>query len=193
MNGALPRCAVIIPTYNGAGLTRACLLSLFAHPPSRCEQVIVVVDDASTDGTQDLLAGYGDSIRVVTHEHNGGFATACNDGARAAGDCEYLVFLNNDTLVTAGWLDALVDEAVSHQEAAAIGAKLLFPNGMVQHAGVAIGRDGWPHHLYSGFPDEHPAVNHAPAGHRRHGGLPARAPRGLRGDGRLRRRLSQRL
>src|SRR6185436_19309609 len=36
--------------------------------------------------------------------------------------------------------------------------KLLYPDGSVQHAGVVIGRDRWPHHLYAGFPGEHPAV-----------------------------------
>lgn len=82
-------------------------------------------------------------------------------GARAVGDAEYLVFLNNDTVPIAGWLDALVEDAAAHPGAAAIGSKLLYPDGTVQHAGVAIGRDRWPHHIYAGFPGDHPAVNRA--------------------------------
>jgi GT2 family glycosyltransferase len=153
-----PRCGVVIPTFNGAHVLRPCLEALLAHPPERCAWTIIVVDDASTDATPQLLQSYGARIQAVRHTSNAGFATACNRGAEAAGDVDHLVFLNNDTLPLAGWLDALVDEASAHPDAGAVGARLLFPNGTVQHAGVAIGQDGWPHHLYAGFPGEHPAV-----------------------------------
>ena len=160
MTRAAPTCAVIIPTYEGALLTRACLNALLEHPPTRCQMRVVLVDDASSDGTAEMLEKeYGTAVTTVIHEQNRGFAVSCNDGARAAGDCEHLVFLNNDTLPTAGWLDALVDFAGKTPQAAAVGAKLLFPNGTIQHAGVAISQDGWPRHLYAGFPGEHPAVN----------------------------------
>ena len=158
MTDALPRCVVIIPTYNGGSLTAACLDALLKTPPTECRQTIVVVDDGSTDDTPRALAPFGSQIQFVAHEVNQGFARTCNTGARAAGDCDYLVFLNNDTLPTAGWLDALVGEAQSDARIAVVGAKLLFPNGQVQHAGVVIGQDRWPHNLYTGFPESHPAV-----------------------------------
>ena len=164
MTRAMPTCAVVIPTYEGALLTRACLKALLEHRPEHCEMRVVVVDDASSDDTPELLEReYGEQVITVVHEHNRGFAVSCNDGARAAGDCEYLVFLNNDTIPTAGWLDALVDLIARTTSAAAVGAKLLFPNGTIQHAGVAICQDGWPRHLYAGFPGEHPAVNRSRA------------------------------
>ena len=155
----VPTCAVIVPTYNGAALTATCVQALLANPPARAQWTIVVVDDGSSDGTLETLRRFSGQIEVVAQGRNTGFARACNAGARAAGDCDYLVFLNNDTLPVAGWLDALVREAESDQRVAAVGAKLLFPNGQVQHAGVIIGQDGWPHHLYAGFDGEHPAVN----------------------------------
>ena len=155
------RCAVIIPTFNGAALTGACLEALLASPPTSCDWRIIVVDDGSSDGTHDALARFGSQIELLEQRVNGGFARACNAGAQAAGDCHLLVFLNNDTLPTAGWLDALVNELRADEQVGAVGAKLLFPNGQVQHAGVTIGRDGWPHHLYAGFDGEHPAVNRA--------------------------------
>ena len=157
------RCAVIIPTFEGVQLIRTCLQALLDNPPSCCEAQIIVVDDASLDGTRELLEGYGLAVTVVVHEQNRGFAISCNDGAAAADDCEYLVFLNNDTIPIAGWLDSLVNHAAKTPSAAAVGAKLLFPNGTVQHAGVMISQDGWPRHLYAGFPGEHPAVNHSRA------------------------------
>jgi GT2 family glycosyltransferase len=154
-----PRCAVVVPTFNGAHLLSSCLKSLFAHPPERCELQVVVVDDASRDGTVERFDGYDERLTMVARERNGGFGVSCNDGARAAGDVEHLVFLNNDTIPLPGWLDALVDEAAAHSDAAAVGSKLLYPDGSIQHAGVAIGQDRWPHHLYAGLPGDHPAVD----------------------------------
>jgi GT2 family glycosyltransferase len=156
--GAAPKSSVIIPVYNRAGLTRQCVDLLLAEPPTETDREIIVVDDASTDSTPELLAGYGDEVRAVRHEANTGFATSCNDGAAAARG-EYLVFLNNDTLPLKGWLDALVRYADDHPEAAVVGSKLLFPDDTVQHAGVAITEDHNPRHIYAGFPTDHPAVN----------------------------------
>ncbi|MCA9864061.1 MAG: glycosyltransferase, partial [Thermomicrobiales bacterium] len=58
-----------------------------------------------------------------------------------------------------GWLETLVQFAVDHPAAAVIGTKLLFPNDTVQHAGVSFGIDREPHHIYAGFPRNHPATN----------------------------------
>lgn len=164
MTHAVPTCAVVIPTYEGALLTRACLNALLSHPPAHCQMRVVVVDDASSDGTREMLEEeYDSAVTAVVHGQNRGFAVSCNDGARAGEECEYLVFLNNDTIPTAGWLDALIDFAAKTPEAAAVGAKLLFPNGTIQHAGVTISQDRWPRHLYAGFPGEHPAVSRSRA------------------------------
>jgi GT2 family glycosyltransferase len=154
----LPRCAVVIPTFNGAHLLGTCLESLFSHPPERCEMEVVVVDDASGDGTVERFADHEPPLTIVAHDENLGFAFSCNDGAAAVGEVDYLVFLNNDTVALAGWLDALVDEITAAPELGAVGSKLLYPDGTVQHAGVVIGQDRWPHHIYAGFPGEHPAV-----------------------------------
>jgi GT2 family glycosyltransferase len=151
------RCSIVIPVHNRAALTGQCLDALRAEPPAVSFETIVV-DDGSTDSTAELLRGQGDAIRAVSRETNGGFAVACNDGAAAARG-EFLVFLNNDTIPKAGWLDTLVSYADGRAEAAVIGAKLLFPNETVQHAGVVICQDGLPRHLYAGFPADHPAVS----------------------------------
>jgi GT2 family glycosyltransferase len=153
-----PHCALIIPTYNGAHLLSSCLEALFAHPPERCDWEVIVVDDASSDATAERFADYDERLTLIAQEENGGFATACNDGARAAREADLLVFLNNDTVPVPGWLDALVDAAAAHPGAAAFGSRLLYPDGTTQHAGVMIGQDRWPRHLYAGLPGEHPAV-----------------------------------
>lgn len=155
----LPRCAVVIPTFNGAHLLSTCLESLFAHPPERCEMEVVIVDDASDDGTVERFADHEPELTIVAHRENKGFAISCNDGAAVAGEADYLVFLNNDTVPLPGWLDALVDEVIDDAEVGAVGSKLLYPDGTVQHAGVIIGQDRWPRHLYAGFPGDHAAVD----------------------------------
>lgn len=155
MSAAL-RASVVVPVHGRAGLTRRCLERVIADLPGRCE--VLVVDDASVDETPEMLEGFGTAIRALRLEENGGFAAACNAGAKAATG-ELLVFLNNDTEPQAGWLEALLGHAEEHPEAEVVGAKLLFPTGVVQHAGVAFGQDGYPHNLYAGFPADHPAVN----------------------------------
>jgi GT2 family glycosyltransferase len=150
--------SIIVPVHGGPHLTARCLDMVLSELPADSE--VVVVDDASPDETPELLAGYGEAIRTVRLEENVGFARACNAGAEAASG-ELLVFLNNDIEPLPGWLAALQDYAGAHPEAAAVGAKLLYPNGTVQHAGVVFGQDGYPHHLYAGFPADHPAVNRA--------------------------------
>ena len=69
------------------------------------------------------------------------------------------MLLNNDTIPTSGWLSALVNYAVRHPSAAVVGAKLLFPNDTIQHAGVVIGLNSLPQHIYAGFPADHPATS----------------------------------
>ena len=152
------RVSILIPVYNQAHLTRNCLESVFTNASEGADYEVIVADDGSTDETPDLLKSYGSRVRVVSNGGNGGFARACNMAAAAASG-DYLVFLNNDTIGQKGWLDALVRYAGGKVEAAAVGAKLLFPNDTVQHAGMAFSEDLEPLHLYAGFPADHAAVN----------------------------------
>lgn len=152
----MSRASIVIPVHGQAELTRRCLDAVLADLPPDCE--VLVVDDASRDETPEMLSSYGDRIRLLTLERNAGFARACNEGAAAAAG-ELLVFLNNDTEPRLGWLLALLACAEGNPGAEVIGAKLLYPMGTVQHAGVVFGQDGYPHNLYTGFPEGHPAVD----------------------------------
>jgi len=130
--------SIIIPVFNRLDLTRQCLESIRrTSPVGRYE--IVVVDNGSTDGTSDFLrqqqqAGH---LRVVWNNENIGFAKACNQGARAA-KSDYLLFLNNDTVSQTGWLEPLCEVLDRDHSVAAVGSKLLFPDGALQHAGVIV-------------------------------------------------------
>ena len=127
--------SVIIPVYNRADLTAACLAALMAHTAD-VDHEIVVVDNASSDETPAVLAGLSGDVKVIRNDVNLGFSVACNQGARAAAS-DRLVFLNNDTEVWPGWLPPLM-QSLDEDGVVAAGSLLLFPDGTVQHAGVVI-------------------------------------------------------
>ncbi len=149
--------SIIIPVHNKSTITRQCVDALLAEQTDGLDREIIVVDDGSSDATPAALAAYGNAIRVLRNDTALGFAGACNAGVLAARH-DLFVLLNNDTIPTAGWLHSLVAHAVSHPEAAVVGVKLLFPNDTIQHAGVVFGLDSKPHHIYAGFPANHPAT-----------------------------------
>jgi GT2 family glycosyltransferase len=101
-----PTVAIVIPTYNSIGLLSGCLKSLrdLDYPKDRL--TIVVVDNASRDGTASTLGARYPEVLVSTQEKNTGFAAACNRGAALA-DAEYVAFLNDDALAERGWLQGL--------------------------------------------------------------------------------------
>jgi GT2 family glycosyltransferase/glycosyltransferase involved in cell wall biosynthesis/SAM-dependent methyltransferase len=104
-----PRVSVIVVTYNNLDLTRACLDSIDEHSDYDPLEVIVV-DNASTDGTREFLSEWVTAIpnrRLILNDENRGFAAANNQGLMVASG-EYLVILNNDTYVTPGWVRTLV-------------------------------------------------------------------------------------
>ena len=154
----LPGVSIVIPVHNKHTITRQCLDAILAQDYAGADREIVVVDDGSRDSTPALLASYGDTLHVLRGDEAQGFAAACNAGVAAARN-ELVILLNNDTIPLDGWLEALVEFAIDHPTAAVVGAKLLFPNDTVQHAGVSFGIDREPHHIYAGFPKDHPATN----------------------------------
>jgi GT2 family glycosyltransferase len=151
-------CSIIVPVFNRMELTRQCLTHL-ARVTQGVRHEVIVVDNGSRDGTDEFLASLGGSVCIIRNRENEGFARACNQGARAATG-RYLVFLNNDTIPLAGWLEAMVDEVRAHPRVGVVGCKLLYPNDTIQHAGVVFGRARVkPYHLCVGFPSSAPVVN----------------------------------
>ena len=154
---AAPDCSIVIPLYNRADLTRQCLTAL-AEVTDGVSAEIILVDNASSDETPQLLAELGSGVRVIRNETNLGFAKACNQGAAVARG-RYLVFLNNDTVPLRGWLQALVAVADSRPEVSVVGSKLLYPDGTLQHAGVIFDHQSRPYHFYSHLPGDFVPAN----------------------------------
>ncbi|MGA9332719.1 MAG: glycosyltransferase [Rudaea sp.] len=138
-SAATPRVSIVIPVYGKIDYTVACLRSLAEHADDIAFEVIVV-DDASTDSTPRRLSEIG-GIRVVRNAQNLGFVGSCNAGAEAATG-EFIVFLNNDTVVTAGWLEALLQCFAEEPDCGLVGAQLVYPDGRLQEAGGIVFNDG---------------------------------------------------
>ncbi len=134
-----PRVSVIIPAYNHLAHTAACLASL-AETPCTVPFEVLVVDDASSDDTPERVPGV-EGVRFLRNDENLGFIGTCNRGADAANG-EFVLFLNNDTQVREGWLDALVDTFEQRPDAGLVGARLVYPDGSLQECGGIVFRDG---------------------------------------------------
>lgn len=144
------RASVVVPLHGALELTWGCLRALAAAGWDPRDE-LVLVDNASPDGTRAWLdEGVDELAVVVRNDVNHDFAGGCNDGAAIARG-SVIVFLNNDTEVGAGWLDSLLLE-LEDPEVAIAGGLLLYPDGSIQHAGVAVERGRFPRHLYRNQP-----------------------------------------
>ncbi|MCF7687563.1 MAG: glycosyltransferase family 2 protein [Cephaloticoccus sp.] len=142
----------IIPLFNCLALTRAMLASLQATLPPDLLHEIILVDDGSTDGTREWLSTLKEPCRVLLNKRNVGYAAANNRGAAIArGDA--LILLNNDLLLTPGWLEPILRTRRRFNPRSAIigNVQLDARTGTIDHTGMIINLKGKPEHDHS-FP-----------------------------------------
>jgi O-antigen biosynthesis protein len=156
-----PLVSIVIPTRNKHELVKVCVESLW-DKTSYPRFEVLLVDNGSDDPESlacfEALSSAG-KIRLLRYDHPFNYSAINNFGvAHARGDV--ICMLNNDIEVIAPeWLGEMVSHALQ-PDIGAVGAKLLFPNETVQHAGVVCGIGGWAGHAHKGFP----ALSHGYAG-----------------------------
>ena len=134
------RVSIIVTGWRAAPHLLSCLRSISAHPPSCPFDVVVSLNEPSEELTA-ALGREAPHVTVLSSPVNLGFAGACNRAAATAPG-EFLMLLNDDAVAEPGWLDALLQAADDEPGAAAVGGRILAPDGRVQEDGAVLWRDG---------------------------------------------------
>ncbi|MBI4637605.1 MAG: glycosyltransferase [Candidatus Rokubacteria bacterium] len=150
-----PLVSIIVPTRDRWELLQQCLWSVEEKTDYEKYEIIVVDNDSTEPATLGYLDGVAAKWRVCRYPGRFNFSTINNFGvAQARGD--YLLFLNNDVqVIRSDWLTALLEHA-QRPEVGAVGAKLLYPDDRIQHAGVVLGIGGVAVHAFKYLPHHVP-------------------------------------
>ncbi len=152
----LPLTSIIIPTRDRVDLLRQCVEGLL-HRTNYPRMEIIVVDNGSegADTFAYLREIAGQGVRILREEGPFNYA-ALNNAAVGQATGEVIVLLNNDTkVIHPDWLNEMVCQAL-RPSVGAVGAKLYFPSGSIQHAGVVVGLGGIAGHLHLSSPGDSP-------------------------------------
>lgn len=146
-----PLVSVVVVTWNGREYLRACLAGLALQTYPNFE--VVVVDNASTDGTDALVAAQAPDARLIRNSTNLGFAAANNVGIRATAS-RYVALLNNDAVPEPDWLAAIVRVADADESVGSVASKMVFAHdpATVNSCGIALDPVGIAWDLWGGYP-----------------------------------------
>jgi N-acetylglucosaminyl-diphospho-decaprenol L-rhamnosyltransferase len=180
MPALVPLVSICIPNWNGREMLRNLLQSIEAHSDG-LEVEVIVVDNASTDGSAQMVAQDFPNVVLVSNQINAGFARGNNQCVQHATG-PLLLFLNNDTLLRAGTLPAMLRVLQQHPEIVALGPQLIGGDGKPQRSprtqpGLAallhrvsflkwtgLFKTAYDRHRHSDWdPDRSCAVGHLPA------------------------------
>ncbi len=142
-----PLVSILIPTRDKCQLLRQCLESIERHTDYKNYEIIVLDNDSADPETLAYFNQIARKAQVHRFPGRFNFSAICNYGASKAKG-EFLLFLNNDTqVIRSDWMRALIEQA-QRPEVGAVGAKLLFADGRIQHAGAVLGIGGMVGHAF---------------------------------------------
>ncbi|MEG4322806.1 MULTISPECIES: tetratricopeptide repeat protein [unclassified Microcoleus] len=150
--------SIIIPTRNLGDVLHRCLKSIFQKTTYANYEVIVIDNGSDELETKAIFADWKvrEPNRFKCYEYNIPFNySSINNYAVTKANGDYILFLNNDTeIITSDWLEAMVEQ-VQRPTIGAVGALLLYPDHLIQHAGVVMGIGGVAGHSHKNFPASH--------------------------------------
>jgi GT2 family glycosyltransferase/glycosyltransferase involved in cell wall biosynthesis len=156
--------SIVVLCFNQDDLTKNCLQSIIENTGTQIPYEVIAIDNASSDGTENLLVDFSrkyDNFSYHSMPENLMFSLG-NDIGVAHSSGQYVVLLNNDTVVTEKWLENLIEPLVNDRRIGAVGPKLLYEDGTLQCGGIVFNNlSKIPYHLYRHFPGDHAAVNKA--------------------------------
>ena len=154
--------SIVVLCYGNSGMTKECIQSVLQYSASEYNIEVIAVDNNSPDDTWSMLQDLAKSDRRVRPLKSPGnlmFSLGNNYGCQQATG-QYVVLLNNDTLVTEGWLAPLIDPLRLDATIGIVGPKLLYPDGTLQCGGLAFNKKSViPYHIYRGLPADAAPVN----------------------------------
>ncbi|MCZ8173332.1 MAG: glycosyltransferase family 2 protein [Brevundimonas sp.] len=155
--GPKPLVSIIVPTKDKAGLLRACVESVLSKTTWQAYEIIIVDNNSEEVDTFTYLKELSahERVRVIADQRGYNFS-ALNNAAIKHAAGSYICLLNNDTeVITGDWLERMMRHAV-RSHVGAVGAKLLYPNHTIQHAGVVIGMGNAAGHAHRGLANDDP-------------------------------------
>ena len=148
---SVPTVSVIISVFGQLQYTKRCLAQLEETLAGKLDYEVLIIDDASKDGTIEFLQDLGEGYRVFFNEENQGFAKNNNLGAKEARG-EYLCFLNNDVFVQGDWLRPMLRVFEQKEKVGMVGnVQKLAGSRRYDHMGVVFAPQGNPRHYGQGF------------------------------------------
>ena len=123
--------AIVIVSYNTRRLLRRCLLSLRKNPLSVGDFATIVVDNASEDGSPEMVKKFFPEVYLIENDDNYGFAKACNQGLKSI-EAKYYLLLNSDAAVMGNALDVLVSFMDANPDVGAAGGMIFTEDGNIQ-------------------------------------------------------------
>lgn len=147
-----PKVAIVIPTKDNKDILEKCIDSIYEKTIYKNYEIVVVDNNSSEKETLDYLQKIKkehDNITIMQDKGNFNYSRINNNAIKKT-NCDYILLLNNDTeIITKGWLTTMVGYAMQ-KHIGCVGAKLLYPDSTVQHAGVILGLGGVASHAYIG-------------------------------------------
>jgi N-acetylglucosaminyl-diphospho-decaprenol L-rhamnosyltransferase len=129
--------SVVTVSYNTRELLRECLASVFSTLGPRLRHEVIVVDNASSDGSVAMIRDSFPQVRVLANPENVGFAAGSNQGLEESSG-RYVILLNPDTVASPGALERMVALMEEQGDVGIVGPKLIYPDGEFQHSAFAF-------------------------------------------------------